>query len=140
MRRPIPLFDYRGKIRLWFGSPNWIVDMSGMPAAYVELSSIYSVCGLHLAWWEEYSVLAHDGSVLLVSRAGNPWVQEPVYQANRPALFVRPMPPRPVLGRVPAKYATHRHWVSPDSLLDQITVEQMAKRNGMFAARSNVRK
>lgn len=133
MRRPIPLYDHYGKIRLWIGSPNWLLDLDGRPAAYVEHISIFSIRGLHLAWWEEYSVLAHDGSVLLVTRAGNPWVQEPVYQANKPALLVRPPPPRPVLGHLPARYAAHRQWLKPDSFLDQIKVEQIAKRHSMFA-------
>lgn len=133
MRRPVPLYDRYGKIRLWIGTPNWIVDSDGMPAAYLEHASIFSVRGVHLAWWEEYSVLAHDGSVVLVTRAGSPWVQEPLYQANKPTLFVRPMPPRPVLGNLPAKFATHRQWLKPDSLLDQIKVEQMGKRQSMFA-------
>jgi hypothetical protein len=133
MQRPISLYDYRGKIRLWIGSPNWIVDMDGMPAAYIEHISIYSVRGLHLAWWEENSVLAHDGSVLLVTRVGNPWVHKPVFEVNRLPPVVRPEPPRPALRPVPGKSNLYHRWIKPDTLLDQIKIEQLGKRRSMIA-------
>lgn len=107
--------------------------MDGMPAAYVENVSIFSVRGLHLAWWEGSSVLAHDGSILLVTRLGNAWVRAPIYESNRLPPVVRSKPPRPALSHVPGKSNIYHCWIKPDSLLDQIKIEQLAKRRGMIA-------
>jgi hypothetical protein len=130
MRKLIPLFDQKGIPQLWLGPDDWLYDEDGQPAAFLFGDGVFSVRGVHIAWWDSASVLGSDGSVMLITRAGNPWVGDAPYQLGRSSPAPKLGAVKPSVGYTPAKFHTKRGWFRPDTLMYQVAVEQALKQRG----------
>jgi hypothetical protein len=133
MTKLVPLYDQKGIPQLWLGPEEWLYDEHGQPAAFILGDSIFSIRGLHIAWWDSASVLGGDGSVMLVTRAGNPLAGDAPYQLGRASPAPKLGPAKPAVGRIPARFHMKRGWSRPDTLMDQVKLEQSLKHRGMKA-------